>query len=61
MLDFDLSANNFLLVYCFQDFPPAFNRRFCKTLTVSQLQQNFTFLKFLFILFECFVDILAVF
>lgn len=58
---FDLSVEDLLLVNGFEDFSPALDGWLYKRLTLTQLQESFSLLKLLFVLFEGLVNVFAVF
>ena len=60
-LRLDLSACDLLLVNSFQNLTSALHRRLGERLSFTQLQQDFSFLKFLLVLFESLVYVFAVF
>lgn len=60
-LGFDFTGSYLLFVDCFQHFCTMNHGWFREALTFSKLQQCLALLKFLFILFERFVDVFAIF
>jgi hypothetical protein len=59
-LGLDLSASDLLLVNSLQNLVSAGNRRFCESLSFTQLQQDLGLLKFLLVFFEGLIYVLAV-